>query len=621
MDATQFGQYQLVELLGRGGMGEVWKAFDPVTDRMVALKVLPAHLAENEEFKQRFRGEAHKAAGFHNPHVIPIHTYGEIDGRLFVDMALIDGRDLEAVLAEGPLPPVRAVRIIEQVAKALHAAHKFGLVHRDVKPSNILLDDDDNAYLIDFGIARAADETHVTKGVIGTWHYMAPERFSSRDADARADIYALACVLYKCLTGRRPFPGDSMEQQYGGHVATPPPRPSTTQPTVPAAFDDVIATGMAKDPDERFATTVELARAARDAITTPIPQPVPAVAPPPAVPIPAPVAPPTVADRQSEAPAVGVSPWAPTQHAKPHNAAPPLAEPDRPPSPSTRPWWRRRSVLVSAVVLSVVAVIVAVTLAVSGNQRGPTQTVLPFTGLDHPQGVAVDTAGTIYVTNLKNNRVVMLAAGSTTQTVVPFTGLSTAVGVAVDTAGSVYVTDSNNNRVVQLAAGSNTQIVPPFTGLDFPNGVAVDRAGSVYVTDDGNDRVVMLAAGSTTPTVLPFTGLEYPQGVAVDSAGSVYVTDGGNGRVVKLAAGSTTQTVLPFTGLNYPRGVAVDTTGSVYVSDGGNHRVVKMAAGSTTQTVLAFTGLFEPQGVAVDTAGNVYVANRVNNRVLKLAPG
>ena len=150
--------------------------------------------------RERFRREAHAAARLNDPHVVPIHTYGEIDGRLYVDMRLIESRDLEQVLADGPLDPARAVLIIEQVAKAVHAAHKVGLMHRDIKPSNILLDDDDFAYLIDFGIARAVGETGLTAtgGVIGTLRYMAPERFGTGQADARSDIYALACVLYEC---------------------------------------------------------------------------------------------------------------------------------------------------------------------------------------------------------------------------------------------------------------------------------------------------------------------------------------------------------------------------------------------------------------------------------------
>jgi predicted Ser/Thr protein kinase len=273
VQGTPFGRYRLIELLGRGGMGEVWRAHDTaINNRTVAIKLLKLHLASDSAFVQRFRREADAAARLNNPHIIPIHTYGEIDGRLYVDMRLIEGRDLQQVLAEGPLEPARAVRIIEQVAKALHAAHKIGLVHRDVKPSNILLDEDDFAYLIDFGIARAADETRLTGTglIIGSWHYMSPERFRAGQVDARSDIYALACVLYECLIGCRPYPGDNLEQQIAAHLTEPPPRPSSTGPNIPKYLDAVIATGMAKDPDQRYATTVELADAAHDAITVPL---------------------------------------------------------------------------------------------------------------------------------------------------------------------------------------------------------------------------------------------------------------------------------------------------------------------------------------------------------------
>jgi serine/threonine protein kinase len=255
-DGTPFGRYRLIELLGRGGMGEVWRAHDTGTDRIVAIKVLPAHLSDDEEFERRFRREAHAAARLDTPHVVPIYDYGEIDGRLFVTMRLIKGRDLDTMLAEGPLEPARAVRIIDQVAKALHAAHKVGLIHRDIKPSNILLDDDDFAYLIDFGIARAADETRMTKSgnTIGTFTYIAPERLDGTgEEDARVDVYSLACVLYEALTGEPPFAGDTMARLMYAHVNTPPPRPSITQPNVPAQFDAVIAKGMAKGPDQRYA--------------------------------------------------------------------------------------------------------------------------------------------------------------------------------------------------------------------------------------------------------------------------------------------------------------------------------------------------------------------------------
>jgi Protein kinase domain len=358
-----------MELLGRGGMGEVWRAYDTATNRTVAIKLLPPHLASDSTFVQRFRREAQAAAQLSNPHIIPIHTYGEIDGRLYVDMRLVEGRDLQAVLGGGPLEPGRAVRIIEQVAKALQAAHRIGLVHRDVKPSNVLLDQDDFAYLIDFGIARGADQTRMTGTgtMIGSFHYMAPERFRAREADARADIYALACVLYECLTGTPPFPGDSMESQIAAHLTDPPPQPSTTQPSVPADFDAVIAKGMAKDPDNRYATVDEFAGAAQDAITAPIAQPVPApitrpgtyVAPQASQPTPPAVgrhvAPPGAMARDAAAPLR----YTAADRASALGPRKELAKPVAPQAEtSSRPrWWRRRTIniVVTLVVLVVLA--------------------------------------------------------------------------------------------------------------------------------------------------------------------------------------------------------------------------------------------------------------------------
>ena len=263
-------------------MGEVWRAYDTAIDRVVALKVLPANFADDEVYQERFRREAHAAAGLNEPHVIPIHDFGEIDGRLYVTMRLIEGRDLGSILAEGPLEPARAIRIIDQIASALHAGHRIGLVHRDVKPSNILVTEDDFAYLIDFGIARAAGETGLTStgATIGTWAYMAPERFRTGTADPRSDIYALACVLYQSLTGELPFAVKSLEQIAVAHMFEPPPQPSARQEAVPAAMDEVIATGMAKEPDQRQATTKDLAQAARSALIPPTRQPGP---PPPMV--------------------------------------------------------------------------------------------------------------------------------------------------------------------------------------------------------------------------------------------------------------------------------------------------------------------------------------------------
>ncbi|MFE3446995.1 protein kinase [Nocardia sp. NPDC059180] len=273
VDGVAFGRYRLGRIIGEGGMGRVYEAFDTLTDRTVALKVLPEGTANNHEFRERFRREAHAAARLSEPHIVPIHDFGEIDGHLFLDMRLIGGVDLNAVLTrEGPMPPVRAVHIIEQVAAALDAAHVAGLVHRDVKPSNILLGDRDFGYLIDFGIARNDADTAMTSvgTTLGTFAYMAPERFTpGQPSDARADVYSLACVLYECLTGTRPFPGTSAPEQIAAHLTSPPPRPSLGQDGSATAFDDVIARGMAKRPDERYSRAGEFAAAARRALDTP----------------------------------------------------------------------------------------------------------------------------------------------------------------------------------------------------------------------------------------------------------------------------------------------------------------------------------------------------------------
>lgn len=273
MDATPFGHYRLQQLIGRGGMGEVYRAYDTRTDRVVALKVLPAAMAADETFQERFRRESHAAAGLNDPHVVPIHGFGEIDGRLYLDMRLIEGRNLGTILSGGDnaLDPALAVSIVEQVASALDAAHKAGLIHRDVKPSNILITDRDFVYLIDFGLARSAGDQGLTTAgsTLGTMAYMAPERFEGKPVDPSADIYALTCVLYECLTGVRPYPADTLEQQIAAHMTKDVPRPSATDPRL-AAFDDVIAKGMAKKPGKRYQTAGALAESARRALNAPV---------------------------------------------------------------------------------------------------------------------------------------------------------------------------------------------------------------------------------------------------------------------------------------------------------------------------------------------------------------
>src|SRR3984957_15659878 len=271
MALMQVGSYRLDALLGSGGMGEVYKAYDTQRDRYVALKLLLPALSGDSEYVSRFKRESNVVARLRDPHIIPIHDFGEIDGRLFIDMRLVDGTDLGSLIrANGPVEPQRAAYFVGQVAEALDSAHADHLVHRDIKPSNILVTASDFVYVIDFGITRAMSSKQtaltVTGATIGTLNYMAPERFTRQDVDGRADVYSLACVLHECLTGEPPFGTRDLPSLIYAHLYSGAPRASSLVEGIPPALDEVIAKGMAKDPGDRFLTAGQLAAAVREAL-------------------------------------------------------------------------------------------------------------------------------------------------------------------------------------------------------------------------------------------------------------------------------------------------------------------------------------------------------------------
>ena len=263
---SDFLDYRIEELVGRGGMGVVYRAYDQRLKRAVALKLITPELALDERFRERFARETELAMAIEHPNVVPIYDAGHVDGRLYLAMRLVNGTDLGALLGrEGPLDPARALAICGQVAHALDTAHGKGLVHRDVKPSNVLLDANEHVYLADFGLTRRLEE-HGTLAAdgrsVGSPGYVAPEQIEGRPVDGRTDVYSLGCVLFECLTGSVPYGRESRLATLWAHLEEEAPTPSAVRAELPAALDAVIARALAKDPEDRYGSCRELAQAA-----------------------------------------------------------------------------------------------------------------------------------------------------------------------------------------------------------------------------------------------------------------------------------------------------------------------------------------------------------------------
>ena len=254
-------RYALTERVAAGGMGEVWAATDTVLDRTVAVKLLSPALSEQSGFLERFRAEARLSAGLHHPNITTIFDYGEDDGSAYLVMELVAGQPLSQIIAErAPLPARATASILIQAATALEAAHQGGVVHRDVKPANILVTSDGTAQLTDFGISRLVNAAPLTQTgqLLGTAQYLSPEQVMGQSATASSDIYALGVVGHEMLTGQRPFDGDTIVATAMSHINQPPPQ---LPDTVPAGIRNVISAALAKDPADRPATAAAMAHA------------------------------------------------------------------------------------------------------------------------------------------------------------------------------------------------------------------------------------------------------------------------------------------------------------------------------------------------------------------------
>jgi YVTN family beta-propeller protein len=605
---------RLEDEIGRGGMGVVYRATEESLQRTVALKLIAPELTTNPDFRERFKRESRLAASIEHPNVIPVYAAGEADELLYLVMRYVPGTDLRAVLErEGALEPSRAARIVAQVASALAAAHRKGLIHRDVKPANVLIERDgghEHAYLTDFGIARdVGGATALTRTgmLVGTLDYIAPERLEDRGGNGRSDIYALGCVLFEALTGRVPFPRDSDVAKMYAHMNEPVPSVRGVRPEVPGPLAEVTTKAMAKNPEERFATADELATTLRAEattlsgerpVTTPDPtalsptRPVPPAAPPTPPPqTPAPQTPPPQTPPPQPPPPRTPPPAPPPAAPRP---APPRAAPRptpaqqapaAPPSPPARPpaRGRRTGLLAAGGALALGAAIVAVILIAGGGSSSEKKST-------------TKQAGAVSITNPK--ALSPINAGS---------GID---GVEVG-AGSVW--DVNNKLGTLQRIDPSTRRVAGTTRVGAnPDSIAVEN-GVVWVTNTDDNDVSRVDA-KTRKVVDTIPVGRAPEGI-VANGDAVYVANGDDGTVTRIdPKGGTPRTASVGT---KPVQLALDGK-TPWITLSGDGTVAKLDPASGQPTGRVTVG-GSPRGIA-SAAGLLWVSISDQDEIVVVDP-
>jgi len=476
------GRYRLLELLGQGGMATIYRARDAQLERDVAVKLLRSELGRDPDFLARFRDEARAAASLSHPNIVAVHDFGEDESGPYIVMELVEGQDLASIIREtGALAPRQAARVSAEVGKALHAAHVRGIVHRDVKPSNVLVGRDGRVKVADFGIARALTESQLTLPgtTMGSVHYFSPEQARGEPATVASDIYSLGIVLYEALTGQRPFSGDGAAAVALARLTTTPPRPSALRPGVPPELDSIVLRAMALDPGQRFPTAVAMAGALEGFLGSPGEASTPAGGT---------VAARTVASASAR-PNAPV-PYPPDAYARPDGSSSPVTTRSAPPPPPGRdddsgggagPWAWVAGVL-GIVILAIVGFLVFQLLAGGGTpgpSSAPSLVTLPsFVNLSYADaetkaaelGLTVERAGSEERTDVPPDTVLAQdpVEGATVDT-----GTSVRLTVARG-AASVAVPDLRNKREAEalqlvvtdgLSIGNRTEAYDPFVPL------------------------------------------------------------------------------------------------------------------------------------------------------------
>jgi serine/threonine protein kinase/DNA-binding beta-propeller fold protein YncE len=632
-----FAGYRIDRVLDRGGMGVVYVATDADLDRRIALKVIAPEHTRDPTAVARFKAEARLAAALEHPNIVPVYRGGEHDGVLYLAMRLVAGTDLRRVIDGRPLELPAVARIVSQIASALDAAHERGLVHRDVKPANILLTGDrgdEQVYLTDFGLTKRLGSTSgLTRagGWVGTPDYLAPEQIRGEALDGRADVYALGCVVHEMLTGRPPYAADTQMAKLWAHVTSPPPRPREHRADLVARFDDVVATATAKDPDDRYATAGGLVAALQDAIAQqgdPGSRDVPSA---------------SVPDVAAVAPAAPGGPTADHAAHEPDGLAsapgdsatigpPPEPPPVVPGSPSssdgparTRPRARRGLVWAIGVVLVVLAGI-GVTLAVSrggpapagrahteshvpaSTRTAPTHAATSFV-VAGPQGVAVG-AGAVWVTT-RRGTLTRIDPGSGARTSVDVGPRPDGVVVAF---GSVWVSVSGADRVARVSAGEHPRVLASVKVGSRPEGIfASPRA--LWVANAGDGTLSQIIASTGAVRTVPRVARE-PVALTV-GAGAVWVAARADGTLARVDGGKDRLTAT-IRGIGARPDAVAFVGRNVFVATAGDGRVWRVNGDAEVITGSARVG-GRPRAIASD-GRRLWVADQARNELIEIDP-
>ena len=552
---AHIGAYVLGEVVGRGGMGVVYRATHVHLGRDVALKLLAPELSDNDEFRSRFLRESRLAASLDHPNVITVYDAGDFNGTLYIAMRYVEGIDLAQLLREqGPLEPLAAVSLLDQVAAALDAAHEHDLVHRDVKPANVMIASG-RCYLTDFGLTKQATSTAAslsltrTGSFLGTLHYAAPEQIEGREITAQTDLYALGCVLHECLTGAPPFTKDSEVALLFAHLSEPPPPPSELRSDLPGAIDEVVAKALAKSPEGRYRTCGELMLAARAALIEEAPET--KVGQPPAPPTVAAQPPTGSGPRSREQTDTRILPK--TDPTVPRQATPPTApyiyrgggtEVAQAAAPVRR-GSRRRVLLLTAGAAVVAAAIAGVVVTTGGGAGKPTRPLSPAAIIvgNSPDGITqgVGTAGqgNVWVANAGDGTVTRIdeafGRASGTFTYASHSGKAAPLSFW---RGALWVGDFSDGTVEEINPTTDTMIGRPINVGGPPYATTV-ASGSLWVANY-NDTLAKIVtggtgAGSTGPTVKVFHAESGPKRMT-ELGNTLFVANENEGTVTKIDA-------------------------------------------------------------------------------------